>query len=141
MKQALFAALFSLALPAIAADVIVQHAWARATVPGQAVSGAYFDITAAHDAKLLKVDSKAAGMVEVHEMKMDQGVMKMRPITELALPAGKVVNLKPNGYHVMLMDLKDQLKAGEKLPLTLTISSGGKTQQIDVQADVKSANE
>ena len=136
MKSLLIATLFTVALPALAADISIQHAWARPTAPGQPVSGAYFDITASSDAKLVKVDSPAASDVQVHEMKMDHGMMSMRPVDALPLPKGKTVSLKPGGYHVMLMDLKQPLKAGNKLPLTLTIESGGKTQQVKVEAEI-----
>jgi len=136
MKSLLIATLIAAALPAFAIDISIKNAWAKPTAPGQPVSGAYFDITAASDAKLIKVDSAAAGNVQVHEMKMDHGMMSMRPVDTLPLPKGKTVSLKPGGYHVMLMDLKQPLKAGDKLPMTLTIESAGKTQQVKVEADI-----
>jgi copper(I)-binding protein len=138
MKSLLITTLCALALPVLAVDVTVANAWARATVPGQPVSGAYFDITAKADAKLTKVVAGGnVGSAEVHEMKMDKGMMSMRPIAALPLPAGKTVTLQPNGYHVMLMDLKGPLKAGDKVPLVLTVEAGGKAQQVKVDATVK----
>lgn len=77
-------------------------------------------ITAKNGAKLVGVSSPVAGVAEVHEMKMDNDIMKMRAIPALDLPAGKAVELKPGGYHVMLMDLKRPLLKDSKVPVTLT---------------------
>ena len=69
---------------------------------------------------------------------MDGNVMKMRAVIGLDLPAGKAVELKPGGYHLMLMDLKQELKAGESVPVTLVIEgTGGKRESVDVKAPVK----
>ena len=84
------------------------------------------------------VSSPAAGVAEVHEMAMDGSVMKMRAVPGLDLPAGKAVDLKPGGYHVMLMGLKQQLKDGETVPLTLVIEAkDGKRETLEVKAPVK----
>jgi copper(I)-binding protein len=81
-----------------------------------------------------------AGVVEVHEMSMDGGVMKMRAIPSLALPAGKAVDLKPGGYHVMLMDLKGQVKDGDTVPVTLVVEGkDGKRQNIEIKASARMA--
>jgi len=116
------AVLFTTATGAMAADAAleVQAAWARATVKGQMATGAFMMLTAKTDGKLVGVVSPAAGVVQVHEMKMEGGVMKMAEVKGgLALPAGQAVELKPGGYHVMLMDLKQPLLKGSTLPLTL----------------------
>ena len=76
-------------------------------------------ITAKAGTQLVGVSSPVAGVSEVHEMKMDGDIMKMRAVPALDLPAGKTVELKPGGYHVMLMDLKQPLKKDSKVPLTL----------------------
>jgi copper(I)-binding protein len=103
-----------------AQTVDVQGAWARATVPGQRASGAFMTITSSTDATLISVASPVAGVVEVHEMKMDGDVMKMRPLHGgLSLPAGKAIELKPGGYHIMLMDLIVPLVKDTNIPLTL----------------------
>ena len=82
--------------------------------------------------------SPLAGVVEIHEMAMDGNVMKMRAVAVLELPAGKTVELKPGGYHVMLMDLKQPLKAGETVPLTLVVEgAGGKRETVEISAPVK----
>ncbi|MDB5966736.1 MAG: hypothetical protein JWQ72_3236, partial [Polaromonas sp.] len=99
--------------------VQVSGAWVRATVPGQKGSGAFMNITAKEATRLVGVSSPVAGVAEVHEMKMDGDVMKMRPVASLDLPAGKTVALQSGGYHVMLMDLKQTLARDSQVPLTL----------------------
>jgi copper(I)-binding protein len=118
---ALVATSFSLvSASALAQGVDVQNAWARATVQGQKATGAFMTITAQSAGRLVGVSSPVAGVVEVHEMKMEGDVMKMRALTEgLDLPAGKPVALKPGGYHVMLMDLKLPLQKDTTIPMTL----------------------
>ncbi len=101
------------------ANVEVKDAWVRSTVPGLKGTGAFMKITAKDGAKLVGVSSPVAGVGEVHEMKMEGDVMKMRALPLLDLPAGKAVELKPGGYHVMLMDLKQALVKDSKVPLTL----------------------
>ena len=103
-----------------AQNVEVQNAWARATVQGQKASGAFMTLTAQTPGRLVSVSSPVAGVAEVHEMKMDGDVMKMRALANgLELPAGKPVELKPGGYHVMLMDLKLPLQKDTTIPVTL----------------------
>ena len=101
------------------ATVEVKDAWVRSTVPGQKGTGAFMKITAKDGAKLVGVSSPVAGVGEVHEMKMEGDVMKMRALPLLDLPAGKAVELKPGGYHVMLMDLKQPLLKDSKVAMTL----------------------
>ncbi|MBI5923402.1 MAG: copper chaperone PCu(A)C [Betaproteobacteria bacterium] len=121
-----------------AADVAVREPWARGTVVGQTASGAFMELTASESAALLEVSSPIAGVVEVHEMSLDNGVMKMRAVPRLDLPAGKSVTLRPGGYHIMLMDLKKQLKKGESVPLTLKIEGKDKkVSSIEVKAEVR----
>lgn len=120
-----------------AAEVRVTDVWARATVPGQKVSGAYMKIQSDTDAKLVGASSTAISRVEVHEMKMDGDVMRMREVQAIDLPGGKPVSLEPGGYHIMLMNLKQPIKAGESIPLTLTIESGGKRQTVEVKASAR----
>ena len=115
----LIAALALAAGSAHAQTVEVREAWVRATVPGQKSSGAFMKLTAKEGTRLVGADSALAGITEVHEMKMEGDVMKMRAVAALELPAGKTVELKPGGYHVMLMDLKAPLKNDSTLPLTV----------------------
>ena len=113
--------LLTLGISSAWAQVDVQGAWARATVQGQKATGAFMKLTAKENTKLVGASSPAAGVVEIHEMKMDGGVMKMRAVSSLDLPAGKAVELKPGGYHVMLMDLKEPLKKESSVPVTLVV--------------------
>lgn len=101
------------------AAVKVEGAWARASVQGQKGTGAFMRLTAQDGARLVRAESPAAGVTEVHEMKMEGDVMKMRAVPSLELPAGKTVELKPGGYHVMLLDLKAPLAKDSTVPLTL----------------------
>ena len=115
-----------------AQNVTVADGWVRATVQGQKATGAFMKLTAKENAKLLSVASPAAGVVEVHEMKMDKDVMKMGALPNgLDLPAGQTVELKPGSYHVMLMDLKAPLVVDSTVPVTLTFQDvkGNKTTQ------------
>lgn len=121
LSAALAAGLTVMASGALAQAVDVQNAWARATVQGQKATGAFMTLTASAASKLVSVSSPVAGVAEVHEMKMEGDVMKMRALAAgLDLPAGKPVELKPGGYHVMLMDLKLPLQKDTTIPLTLT---------------------
>ena len=104
----------------MAQTVEVSNAWARATVQGQKATGAFMTLKAKDGSRLVSATSPVAGVVEVHEMKMDGNVMTMRAVAGgLELPAGKAVELKPGGYHVMLMDLKLPLKKDTTIPVTL----------------------
>jgi len=105
--------------PAAPAPVKVTDAWARVSVAGQSASGAFMRLQASEPLSLVGGRSPAAGHVEVHEMRMDGDVMRMRALSALQLPAGKSVELRPGGLHVMLMDLKAPLAAGSTVPLTL----------------------
>lgn len=123
-SKALFAAAAviagSLLIPAFAQSVEVKDAWVRTSVPGQKATGAFMKITAKDGARLVGAASPVAGVVEIHEMAMDGNVMKMRALANgLELPAGKAVELKPGGYHVMLLDLKAALPKDTTVPLTL----------------------
>lgn len=119
------------------APAAVDGAWARASVQGQKSSGAFMRITASEPLRLLRAETPAAGHAEVHEMKMDGGVMKMRALPELDLPAGKAVELKPGGYHIMLMDLKAPLAKDTQLPLTLVFKDAkGEERRMELQVPV-----
>ncbi len=126
-----------ISLPALA-QTTVQGAWVRGTVAQQKATGAFFQITSAAGGKLVSASSPAAGVVEIHEMQMDGSTMKMRALPSLDLPAGKPVDFKPGGYHIMLMDLKAALKEGDAVDLSLVVQAkDGKTETIVVKAPVK----
>ncbi len=141
MKKALSVLSLSLLASLAHAQVTVSEAWVRATVAQQKATGAFMQLQSAQDAKLVSAQSPVAGVTEVHEMAMDNGVMKMRAIPSLALPAGKAVELKPGGYHVMLMDLKGQVKDGDMVPVILVVEGkDGKRQNIEVKAPARLMN-
>lgn len=119
------------------AQTTVKDPWARATVAQQKASGAFMQLQSAKGGKLLSASSPVAGVVEIHEMAMEGNVMKMRAVPSLDLPAGKTVDLKPGGYHVMLMDLKKPLAAGDTVPLTLVVESAGQRETVEVKATVR----
>lgn len=120
MKLKLLTASLLLACGTLYAQTVeVKDAWVRSTVPGQTGTGAFMSITAKDGAQLVGASSPVAGVAQVHEMKMEGDIMKMRAVPALDLPAGQTVQLKPGGYHVMMMDLKQTLPKGGKVPLTL----------------------
>jgi hypothetical protein len=122
---------------AVQAQVTVSGAWVRGTVQGQTATGAYMQLRSADGATLLGADSPAAGIVEIHEMRMEGNTMRMRGVEQLELPAGRAVELKPGGYHVMLMDLKAPLKKGDTVPIKLKVrSKSGQAQDVEVKAEV-----
>ncbi len=135
----------SVALPAVAmlfsaqafaheyeiGDLMIDHPVVRATPPGAKVAGGYLLIvnSGKSDDRLLGGTADFAGKTEVHEMKMENDVMKMQALPDgLPVPAGETVSLKPGGYHVMFMDLKQQLKIGEKHKVMLTFEKAGKVE-------------
>ena len=120
------------------AQVEVKSAWVRGTVAAQKTTGAYMEISSARGASLVGAESTAAGAVEVHEMSMDKNVMRMRAVPRLDLPAGKTVELKPGGFHMMLIDLKKPLQKGDSVPLRLKIENKDKTvSTVEVKAEVR----
>lgn len=127
------------AVQAAPVEVTVQEPWVRATVAQQKVTGAFMRLTSTADVQLVAIASPLADRVELHEMKMDGEVMTMRAVPSLSLPAGKPVALAPGGYHLMLFGLRQQLKAGDKVPLTLTVEDAQKQRTtIAVDAVAKS---
>jgi copper(I)-binding protein len=120
------------------AQVSVSGAWARGTVEGQKASGAYMQLKSTDGATLVGVESPVAGVVEIHEMRMEGNTMRMRAIPKLELPAGQAVDLKPGGYHIMLMNLKAPLKKGDSIPIKLRFQGkDGKPQEVEVKAEVR----
>lgn len=126
--------IFALLAVALAAPVWAQTAvkveggWARATVQGQKATGAFMKLTASHATRLVSVATPVAGVAEIHEMKVEDGVMKMRPMSGLDLPANQAVELKPGSYHLMLMDLKAPLAKDSAVALTLTFKDAKGTE-------------
>ena len=126
------------AAAALAADVEIKDAWVRGTVTGQQATGAFMEITSRSGGVLVGATSPAAEITEIHEMKMEGGVMKMRAVGRLELPAGKPVTLGPGGYHVMLIKLRQPLKKGDAVPLTLAVEGRDKkVEAVSLKAEVR----
>ncbi|HZF84954.1 MAG TPA: copper chaperone PCu(A)C [Burkholderiaceae bacterium] len=120
--------------------VDASGAWVRAAVPGQSGTGGFMTLAAGAPLKLVGVATPVAGVAEVHEMKMEGDTMKMRAVPALELPARQAVELRPGGYHLMLMDLKQPITTGKVIPLTLTFEdAAGAKSTLAVQAPVQAA--
>jgi len=119
-----------------AEEVRVEQVWARATPPRAEVGALYMTLTAPMADRLVGVSTPAAAKAEVHEMSMENGVMRMRETAGIVLPAGQKVVLGPGGLHVMLMGLKAPLKQGQTIPLHLTFASAP---PVDTVAKVQGA--
>jgi periplasmic copper chaperone A len=107
-----------------AEGIEVSGAWTRATAPGQEQAGVDLSITSKQAAALVGVSSPAAGSAELHSMTDEDGMMRMREVKSIELPAGKRVDLGASGYHLMLNELKAPLKEGDSVPLVLSIKVG-----------------
>ncbi len=133
------AAASAAAAPAAASSSLlrVENAWIRAAVPGEAGTGAFMRLTASQPLRLVGVSTPVAGVAEVHEMRMDGDVMRMRAIPALDLPAGQAVELKPGSYHLMLMALKAPVKADTRVPVTLLLRDAqGTERRLELQVPV-----
>lgn len=134
----LFTLFCLLAGTAQAMEIVVADAWARASAPGQTVAGVYFSVQSDVDAALVGAETTAADVSELHFMSMEDGVMRMRAVPRVALPAGTKVRFKPGGYHVMLFDLQQPLKPGDEITLLLVIEDGaGRNSRTRVPVHVR----
>lgn len=125
-----------------AGELSAEGAWSRATAPGQDAAMVDLSITSKQAATLVGVSSPACKAAELHSMTHEGGVMKMREVKEIALPAGKRVGLGESGYHLMLLGLKAPLKEGDAVPLTLSVRFADKrTVKVEVKAAVKPLTE
>jgi periplasmic copper chaperone A len=119
-------------------QVEVKSPWVRGTVQGQTSSGAFMELKSAEGAAVVGVETSVAEIVEMHEMKMQGNVMRMRAVPRIELPAGKTVALTPGGYHVMLMSLKRPLKKGDIVLIRLRIEDKNKiVKTLEVRAEVR----
>lgn len=126
------------ALPAARAQIAVEAPWVRATVPQQQTTGAFMQLRAAQDRRLVAASSPLTPTVELHEMSLQGDVMRMREIPFLELPAGRTVELRPGSHHLMLLNLKAQVKEGQSVPLTLVFEGrDGQRESVQVQAPVR----
>jgi periplasmic copper chaperone A len=122
----------------VLAQITVTEPWVRGTVGGMKATGAFMQIASKADTRLVSAASPAAKVVEIHEMAMVDNVMRMRAIAALPVPAGKPVELRPGGYHVMLIDLVKPLEAGATVPIALTFEGkDGKRETVEVKAEVR----
>ena len=130
-RLALVAALFATSASAqqfVAGEIVIDHPWARATPKGASVGAGYMDVRnngRAADA-LTSIVADAAGAVEMHETKMDGGVMRMDAISSLAIPPGGAIAFKPGARHLMFVDLKAPLKKGVPFKAVLTFEHAGR---------------
>jgi len=151
-RALLFLVTFTIALPAISAgdapstgsSVKIADAWVRAPAPGQKTAGAYVALTSDRDASIVAAGSPAAARVEMHSTTTEGGVMRMRASPRIELPAGKTVKLAPGGIHLMLIDVKQPLKVGDKVPLTLSVqptgaAAGMSLTTLQLEAEVRAA--
>jgi periplasmic copper chaperone A len=139
MKVLLAASLLALpvAIAAQPAPVKVDQPWARSTVEGQDSSGAYMTLTAREPLTLLGATTPAANIVEIHQMKMEGDVMKMRAAETLPLKPGEPLRFAPNGYHFMMMDLKAPFRIGSRIAMTLRFRDAkGGVKTLDVSVPV-----
>lgn len=137
IKKSIVASVLSLMMGPLFAQVVVEDPWVRGTVPQQRATGAFMQLTAEADARLVAAESPVAGLVEIHEMAMENDVMKMREVPGIDLPAGQLLELKPGGYHVMLMELKEQMVGGAVVPITLIFeNTAGERFTQEVEAPV-----
>lgn len=121
-----------------AQTVTVRDAWIRGTVQGQSATGAFMELTAKANARLVAASSPVAGVAEVHNMRMENGVMRMFPVAGIDIPAGRSVKLASGGYHVMLMQLQKPLNAGDKVPLSLTFELADKKREtVELSVEVR----
>lgn len=124
------------------AQLRVENAWVRATVPAQKATGAFMTLTSPAEAALVGATSPIAAHVEVHESSMHGGVMQMRAVGRVRLPAGRSVEMKPGGYHVMLMGLTKSIAAGDDVPIALAIEDGsGKRSVVNIVAKARPLTE
>jgi copper(I)-binding protein len=122
------------AVPTGPATVAVADALCRPTPNGRDITGCYLTLTASQADRLVSVGSPISGLAQIHEMSTENGMMKMGELKDgLALPAGEAVSLAPGGNHIMLMQLKQPLAAGEQVALTLTFEHA---QPVGVRATV-----
>ena len=121
-------------------NLVISHPWSRQSPMGADVSAGFFKITnnGTEDDRLVSATSEISPITQIHEMKMEGDVMKMRAIPSLDLPVGQTVELKPGGYHLMFMQLKAPLVAGSQIPVTLQFKNAqGQTLEHPVQVPIQ----
>ena len=131
----------TLASLAVQAQVSVKDPWVRATVAQQKATGAFMQITSTEPVRLVEAKSDAAKIVEIHEMRMEGDRMMMKAVPGIDLVPGQTFELKPGGFHVMLIDLARPVNAGDKVALTLVVEGrDGKRSAVEVSAEARAMN-
>ena len=138
-KKRIVCLVLAVCCPLVAsAGLTVKDAWVRGTVPGQDTTGAFMTVTSTEDAKLVEASSPIAKMTEIHKSELRNGINEMHPVDAITLPAGKPVELRNGGYHMMLMGISRPVTAGQKVPITLeVVDAKGRKSKVEVQADVR----
>ncbi|TBU78607.1 hypothetical protein DNK06_03995 [Pseudomonas daroniae] len=127
-----------------AGELHIDHPWSREMPPVAPTAAAYFVVhnKGDQDDRLLAIETPVAGKAEIHEHAHVGGMMKMQQVPNVVIPAGGEVKFAPMGYHVMLFDLKQQARDGDRFPLTLTFEKAGQVQvEVAVQKDEPAAAE
>lgn len=141
MTRFFFALLVGLLAAPAFAQVAITEAWVRATVPMQKATGAFMQLSAKQNRRLVEAKSVIAAAVEIHEMTMEDNIMRMRAIQSLDLPAGTLIELKPGGYHVMLIGLKQQVKERDLVPITLIFEdANNKRESVELNVPARALN-
>jgi len=138
----LFAALVACCPARADGPVAVSGAWVRGTAGPQTSTGAFMSIRSSRDVELVSVESPVAGSASIHETTMSAGMARMRPVATLKIAAGRSLELKPGGYHVMLEGLKKPLVKGDSVPLTLVFEGADKKRfPVVMKAQVRGLGE
>lgn len=124
MKKILAGFLLASTSLLVQAEVSSKDAWIRLLPPSMKTTAGYVTLSSTQNDQLVKASSDLVDTVEIHEMTMNEGIMQMGPVESVELPADTEVSLKPGGLHLMLIGLKEALKEGQDVPVTLTFSSG-----------------
>ena len=138
IQRTLALASLSLAVTLSLAQVKAEGAWARPTVPGQQAGGGYIALTSTAADRLVGGSTPMAQRLELHMMAMQGDVMQMRQVDAIDLPAGKKVELKPGGLHLMFIGLKQPLPLGSKVPVTLKFEKAGEL-KVDFEVMARAA--
>lgn len=141
LNAATCAALTLVSATAAHADVTVKEPWVRGTVASQKSTGAFMQLTTTEPVRLVEAKSGAAKIVEIHEMRMEGDRMMMKAVPGIDVVPGQTLELRPGGFHVMLIDVVKPLNAGDKVPLTLVLEGKDKKRtQVEVSAEVRALN-
>ena len=124
-----------------AAQVKVEDVWVRASLPHQRATGAFMRVSSTTEVRLVAASSPVAAAAEIHEMRLQDNIARMQRVDGILIKAGEAVELKPGGYHVMLLDLKAPVTEGETVALDLLFErAGGEIESVSTRATVRPLN-